>query len=300
MGILNNIRVSIIGGDARGVEIARLLQNDQAKVTAFATHPEMAKIIDRPLCKSIEESIKNVDVLLLPIPPMGTDESIFAPYAQEKVFIRGGILRVAKPKLLIIMGVASSKFKEMIKSKDFTLKEYEGDDELMILRSRPTAEGAVQIAMENTEFTIHKSNILLIGFGRIGQTLANLLIAMRANVLVIEKDPARKARAWEMGAETTTLEGIIDHISKIDIVYNTVPLQLLNEEVFQKSKPHTLFIDLSAPPGGINWELLTKAKRKGIWGRGLPGKSAPKTTGQTQYKGIRRIIISEIGLSDLG
>lgn len=39
MGILNNIRVFIIGGDAREAEIARLLQNDQAKVTAFATHP---------------------------------------------------------------------------------------------------------------------------------------------------------------------------------------------------------------------------------------------------------------------
>ena len=101
-----------------------------------------------------------------------------------------------------------------------------------------------------------------------------------------------------MGAETISLEEIMDHIPNIDIVYNTVPLHLLNEEVFQKSKSHTLFIDLSAPPGGINWELLAKAGRKGIWGRGLPGKRAPKTTGQTQYKGIRRIIISEMDLKD--
>jgi dipicolinate synthase subunit A len=101
-----------------------------------------------------------------------------------------------------------------------------------------------------------------------------------------------------MGAETIPLEEIIDHISKMDIVYNSVPLYLLNEEAFQKSKPHTLYIDISAPPGGINWELLAKVGRKGIWGRGLPGKRAPKTAGQIQYIGIRRILISELGLKD--
>lgn len=288
----------MIGGDAREVEIARLLQIDQAKVTAFATHPEVAKIIDGPQCNNLEEGIKNADVLLLPIPGMGMDESIFAPFALEKIYISKDHLKFAKPNLLIIMGMASSKFREIIKNKGFRLKEYEGDDQLMILRSRANAEGAVQIAMTNTDFTIHKSNILLIGFGRTGQTLANLLIAMHANVLVAARNPIQRARAWEMGAEAVPLEEIIKHISNMDIVYNSVPLYLLNEETFQKSKPHTLFIDISAPPGGINWELLSKVGRKGIWGRGLSGKRAPKTAGQTQYIGIRRILISEMGLKD--
>ena len=298
MGILNNVRVFIIGGDAREVEIARLLQNDQAKVTAFATHSEVTKIIDGPQCKTLEDGIKNADVILLPIPGMGLDESIYAPFSQEKVYIREEHLKVAKPNLLIIMGMASAKFKEIIKSKNFRLKEYEGDDQLMILRSRANAEGAVQIVMANTDFTIHKSNILLIGFGRTGQTLANLLIGMLANVLVAARNPIQRARAWEMGAEAVPLEEIIDHISNVDIVFNTVPLYLLSEEAFQKSKPHTLFIDISAPPGGINWELLNKVGRKGVWGRGLSGKRAPKTAGQSQYIGIRRILISEMGLKD--
>jgi dipicolinate synthase subunit A len=227
------------------------------------------------------------------------DESIFAPYAQEKVYISEETLKVAKPNLLIIMGMASSKFRAIIESKGFSLKEYEGDDELMILRSRANAEGAVKIIMENTDFTIHKSNILLIGFGRTGQSLANLLIAMGANVLLAARNPVQRARAWEMGAvETIPLEKIMDHIAKMDIVLNSVPVRLLNEEAFRKSQPHTLYIDISAPPGGIDWELLAKVGRKGVWGRGLSGKRAPKTAGQSQYVGIKRILINEMGLKD--
>ena len=55
-------------------------------------------------------------------------------------------------------------------------------EELAVLNSISTAEGAIQIAMEETNHTLHDSNILILGFGRIGKVLAKMLNAIGANV----------------------------------------------------------------------------------------------------------------------
>ena len=43
------------------------------------------------------------------------------------------------------------------------------DDELTILNAIPTVEGAIKIAIDEREETIHESNVLVCGYGRIGK-----------------------------------------------------------------------------------------------------------------------------------
>ena len=59
---------------------------------------------------------------------------------------------------------------DVIKLKQFT------NEELTILNAIPTAEGAIQIAMEKSLKTVHGSKCLVLGFGRIGKILANATI----------------------------------------------------------------------------------------------------------------------------
>ena len=45
-----------------------------------------------------------------------------------------------------------------------------------------TAEGAINVAINNTKFTLHGANVLVLGFGRVGKVLAQKLQGMGANV----------------------------------------------------------------------------------------------------------------------
>lgn len=51
-----------------------------------------------------------------------------------------------------------------------------------IMNAVPTAEGAIQIAMEQTDVTLHGLPVLVIGHGRIGSLLARRLAALGAKV----------------------------------------------------------------------------------------------------------------------
>ena len=39
----------------------------------------------------------------------------------------------------------------------------------MVANAVPTAEGAVQVAMEELPFTLHSARVLILGFGRVGE-----------------------------------------------------------------------------------------------------------------------------------
>jgi len=64
-----------------------------------------------------------------------------------------------------------------------------------------------------------------------------------------------------------------------------------------KTAPDGVIIDLSASPGGVDHEKARALGRSVVWARGL-GSRASVTVGQSQWKGIRRILVEELAASD--
>jgi len=62
--------------------------------------------------------------------------------------------------------------------------DYFKREEMQILNAIPTAEGAIQVAMQETNVTLHGSDTMVLGFGRIGKSIAKLLKALDSNVHV--------------------------------------------------------------------------------------------------------------------
>ena len=50
----------------------------------------------------------------------------------------------------------------------------------------PTAEGAIQLAMEELPITLHGARVLVIGYGRLGRVLADRLAGLKARVSVAD------------------------------------------------------------------------------------------------------------------
>lgn len=295
--VLAGLKVAVIGGDAREFEIIRLMRAEGMEVRATGLPVGGEAALGRDQERSVSEATDGARAVLCPIPGLGMDDSIYAPKWPERIHVRPADLARCAPPAVVVMGTASPTFREMVVRAGLALREYEQDDELMILRSRAIAEGAIKVAIENTDVTLHRTRSLLLGFGRVSVTLCEVLLALGAEVTVAARNPVQLARAWEMGAEPLPLSELPQAIGSARIIWNTIPVRVLGETLLAKTAPDAVIIDLSAPPGGVDHEKARALGRSVVWARGL-GSRAPVTVGQSQWKGIRRILVEELAVSD--
>jgi dipicolinate synthase subunit A len=292
-GELAGLTVAVVGGDGREVELLRLLRRAGAAVRAYGLPAEGEGVLGGPQATSVEEATVGADVLLGPIPLMGLDDSVYAPAAPRKVTITREALRGLEPDGLVIIGKASPGLRRLADEVGIRVREYEHDEELMILRAAAVAEGAIRMAIEHTAITLHGARVLLVGFGRIGTTLGRTLYDLRARVRVAARNPVQLARALDLGLEPVPLERMEDVLPETDVVYNTVPSRLLDALRLKRLPPHALVIDLAGPPGGVDLEAAKSLGLKTVWARGL-GSRAPVSVGRSQWKGVRRIILEDL------
>ena len=105
------------------------------------------------------------DVVVMP--------AIFAASAIQKGMRKGGH---------IILGWADPKLKAHCEALSIALHEYEWDEDLMLLRGPAIVEGMLKVLIENTDITIHRARICLVGQGTIGSLVTHTLLALGARV----------------------------------------------------------------------------------------------------------------------
>ena len=169
---------------------------------------------------------------------------------------------------------------------DVRLLDHFDREEEVVLNVIPTVEGALQLAMEQTPFTIHGSNALVCGFGRIGKLLAHRLSALGAKVCV----SARKEKdfAWcnVWGYDSVDVSTLTNHIAGKHLLFNTVPHLLFDGEKLDQMRDDALLIDLASAPGGVDFAYAAAAGKRAVQALGLPGKVAPRTAGEIICKTI--------------
>ena len=135
--------------------------------------------------------------------------------------------------------------------------------------------GAIQLAMEELPITLHGARVLVIGYGRLGQVLADRLAGLKARVAWrpagMPTWPGQRtaATAW---SNTGQLEG---WLCGYDLVVNTVPVRVLREVELADLKPGCLVIDLASKPGGVDFDAAARLGVKAFWALSLPGKGGP-------------------------
>ena len=157
----------------------------------------------------------------------------------------------------------------------------------------PTCEGALQLAMEQTAFTLQNARCLVIGAGRIGMLLARKLYALDAQVTVsarCTRDFARIAAAGLHALDTRRLAG---HLAGFDLIFNTVPAPILTTEVLSDMKPPCFIIDLASLPGGVSADTLLPDGCRVLHALSLPGKVAPLSAARAVFDTVDTILHEE-------
>lgn len=134
-----------------------------------------------------------------------------------------------------------------------------------------TAECALQVAGPHLKTTFADSPALILGWGRIGKCLAQLLRCYGCEVTVAARKESDRAMLETLGYGAVDFSQIPPILLKYKILFNTVPDLPLNGDIVD-SWTTGIAIDLASLPG--------MPGRNVIAARGLPGRFAPETSGR--------------------
>lgn len=249
-----NYNFLIIGGDKRLASLAKKLKEEGNSVKTYANKVENIEELE-----SIEDVYKdNSDIIISSIPLSQDGKNVFTPLSQKKITLEQ--LKLASKNKKLITG------EDMIK-----------DEVITILNTIPTAEGAIQIAMEETSYTLADCKVLVLGFGRVGKILCNKLKGIVKEVYCVARKKTDLAWIQAYGYNPISLEEFRDNICKMDIIFNTIPYKILDKKTLILLNKETLIIDLASNPGGVDYEASAKIGINAILASALPGKIAPDT-----------------------
>ena len=178
---------------------------------------------------------------------------------------------------LLLGGMTGDLSRRLMTDYGLTLLDYYAREETQVANAVPTAEGALQLAMESTDRTLHGSRCLIIGYGRIGRLLADRLLSLGAEVTVSARKYGDLAwiEAWGCrGVQTGALTG---QLERFDLIFNTAPALILDGTRLRETRKNCVIIDLASAPGGVDLEAAKRLSRQVIPAQGLPGKVAPRT-----------------------
>ena len=284
------MKFAIIGGDLRIIKLAIMLARDQNEIFVYGLEKaeELKNNTNIKYCESIKKAIQEVEIVIGPIPFSSNGKTINMPFSDKEVTIRE-MMHVINAKVLIAGGITPEVY-EMANDEYIEIIDIMKREELAVLNTIATAEGTIQIAIENTNRIIHGSEVLILGFGRIGKVLARKLAGLSAKVTCAARKDEDLAWIQAYGHKATNINSIGENLRQYDIIINTVPHIILNEERLKYVKNDCLLIDLASNPGGIDKKAVKDNKLKFVWALSLPGKVAPITTAEFIKDTIYNII----------
>ena len=271
---------SIIGGDLRIIKLAKMLAEEGNTIYTYGLEKaeELKNVTNIVFCEKLKHAIQNTEVVIGPIPFSSNGKDINSPFSDNTISIRE-FMHMINAKILIagsilpeIYDLANDEYVEII---DLMKRE-----ELAVLNTISTAEGAIEIAISNTNKIIHGSEILILGFGRIGKVLARKMAGLSAKVTCAARKDEDFAWIRAYGHKATNINTLGEGLSRYDIIINTVPHLVLTPERLQYVTNDCLLIDLASNPGGIDKKAAKDRNLKLIWALALPGKVAPVTTAE--------------------
>jgi len=278
--LLTGLNVAVIGGDARQLEIIHRLIELDAKLTLIGF-----ELLENPFLNAAKEKMDDVrfweiDAIILPAGGTNGKGEVESLFAKEPIFLAEELIGQTPEYCVLFSGIKNEYLKELEKKTGRKVEPVLERDDVAICNSVPTVEGALLLAIQNTDITIHGSKTVIVGFGRVGMTAARAFSALGAKVKVVSGKKEDLARIAEMSLEPVPLAEIGEAVQDADICINTVPALVLTAGVLSKMPSRTFIIDLASKPGGTDFRYAEKRGIKAFLAPSLPGIVAPKTAGK--------------------
>ena len=304
---MNEIKICLLGGDTRQTALAYHLAKKGYETAVWGVPlPDKDSycgaslpIFDGVKCTDPESAIAASRVVILPLPATTDGVRVHTPTLETEPLAMRREMRLTHlisllPKdTLLLAGKPGEVLRSMARDANIRLIDYYDSEAVQIKNAVPTAEGALAIAMTELPITIHGSQCTVLGYGRIGRRLSEILQSLGARVTVAARSERDLSCAAVCGCRARALPDFLLDPHKPDVIFNTIPVPLLTRDVLQKLPSGTLLIELASAPGGFEAGALKHCPNKIIKAASLPGKVAPYTAGKILFETIAQILESE-------
>ena len=278
--------IAVLGGDLRQCCLCNLLAQEGHEVYALGL-VGCGELVGR-VRRLPPQPLPEAGLFILPLPAFheGVLNAPFCPApptAQECLGYIG-------PGAWVVGGMLPAAFLEQARRLGLSAADYYAREELTVLNCIPTAEGALEIAMQESARTIFGSQALVAGFGRVGKAMARLLLACGARVAVAARKQEDFAWIRLIGAQPVPMQELGAAAARAQLIFNTVPACIFGREVLKGLSKECLLIDLSSKPGGVDFEAARLLSIRVVWALSLPGKAAPVTAAEAIRDTIHNIL----------
>ncbi len=292
---MRKLTVALLGGDLREIEAARLLAEKFA-VRCFGLPAELPAGLDARCCAVLAEALAGAAAVILPMAGVAENGLLYAPLYGEAPLRREdlALLPAGTP---VLVGVASAYLKNLCAELALPLLEVAENDLVAVPNAVPTAEGALEIIMRETDVTINELSVLLLGFGRVGEALAERLRCLGAAVTVANRGERRRQQAESRGFAVCPWPELTQGLARATVVVNTAPAPVLGKAELAFLPPGALVLDLASGRGGTDFAAAAELGVKALHALSLPGKAAPKSAGRILGQAYPRLLAEFCGLT---
>ena len=268
----NTLNATIFASDKRFYTVAVLLSRANFKCSILT-----------PESNDICESVKNANIVILPIPAFDENDCVFAKIHVDKLF------SCLKSGTKVFAGKVSPIITRLAKEYNLSIYDYASREEFSILNAVPTAEGSIITYIDMSKTTVSGEKFAVLGYGKVGRALAPRLKTLGGEVYVAARSPISLANVESDGLTPIDFNRYIKDPITVDAVFNTIPSPVITDEVAYKLKDAYL-IDLASKPGGATENAKKILGNKYVNALSLPGRFFPDTGGEIIYKTIIGIL----------
>lgn len=286
--------IALVGGDLRSASLASMLAEDGCFVKTFGlSFPDEKYTSAFTVCKSIAEATDGCSVAVGPIPFSRDGGKTLNTPLYDKDIQAAALLEALGKVKIFIAGRIPGFLRDELSASGIIVEDVLERDDFAVLNSVPTAEGTVQIAMEELPATLWNMKVLVLGAGRVGRQLAQLLKMMGADVTVAVRKG--KDAAWAVSNKMSYCgydftKGLTGDFR---LICNTVPALVLDGKALSYVRKDALIIDLASDSGGVDYCYALTNGVKVIHALSLPGKVAPETAAENIKRVIYNIIAED-------
>jgi dipicolinate synthase subunit A len=194
----------------------------------------------------------------------------------------------AKPKSLIVGYEIPEQICDMLLGAGADVLDLGADEDFLVKNAEVTAHGALGHILTSMPVDISRLTVGIIGYGRIGKALLKLLVFLGVHTRVYT---TRSAVADGLSKAEILCEKITDSTDFLgcDLIFNTAPAVLIDDEKLSRILPSTRIIDLASGKIFSETEGIVKLAS-------IPEAFYPDTAGRLYAEAVEQFLFGEAEL----
>lgn len=232
------------------------------------------------------KDMKYADVIYLGM--KGIDRKNRLVINHETITLSQDLLMNLKENCLIVTLVHNAYLEELSSLFHFRYIALCDDEQFVSENAILSGEGLISYLISHRINPLYKSRILVLGYGHCGKVIVSRLKGFEANILVAIRNHQYQKEIEDNQAKAIDFQDI--DLSQIDILINTVPTHVVNDELLEKANPQIMIVDIASYPYGLNHHFALEKGLNSLLLPSIPCKYAYGYAGKLIADAIERMM----------